>query len=69
MCALYAFLRHTDDLADEAASVVHGRPRRSMRGGSSSTLRWRAGSVTGRAFPPWPTRLPATEFRRICSMK
>ena len=36
-----------------------GRPKRSVRGGSSSTPRSRAGSVTGRAFRPWPTRSPA----------
>ena len=69
MCALYAFLRHTDDLADEAASAgMEGRGDQVVAA-RASTLRWPAGSVTGQAFRPWRTRLPATESRCIFSMK
>ena len=41
MCALYAFLRHTDDLADEPGSAAE-KARALDAGGASSTRRWRA---------------------------
>ena len=44
MCALYAFLRHTDDLADEPGTAAD-KVRRSMPGDASSTS-----ALNGRAF-------------------
>ena len=57
MCALYAFLRHTDDLADEPGPVDGQAAWRSTAGGSTSIARlWPASPTPGRACPRWPTR-------------
>ena len=62
MCALYAFLRKTDDLADAPGPA---RPK------ARALAAWRASlddalggrPVPGRACPRWPTRCGGTRSR------
>ncbi len=62
MCALYAFLRRTDDLADEPGSAreIPGLDgwRRELDAGAR-----RRGARPGRVFPPWPTPWRGTGSR------
>ena len=66
MCALYAFMRRTDDLADEPGPALL-KAQALAPGGASSTPRWRAKPRRGLGCLPWlipshVTGFPSSSF-------